>query len=57
MLHSACCAKADGFHNAARFWEIVSSPERTTALIEQVEARRQGLPVAASSEQMFIGLR
>jgi hypothetical protein len=26
---------ADGFHNPARFWEIVSSPERTAALIEQ----------------------
>ena len=25
----------DGFHNPARFWEIVSSPARTAALIEQ----------------------
>ena len=27
---------ADGFHNPARFWELVSSPERIAALIEQV---------------------
>ena len=38
---------ADAFHNPARFWEIVSSPERTAALIEQVDVHRQGLPVAA----------
>jgi 2-polyprenyl-6-methoxyphenol hydroxylase-like FAD-dependent oxidoreductase len=27
---------ADGFHNPARFWELVSSPEHVTALIAQV---------------------
>jgi hypothetical protein len=27
---------ADNFHNPARFWEIISSPERTAVLIEQV---------------------
>jgi 2-polyprenyl-6-methoxyphenol hydroxylase-like FAD-dependent oxidoreductase len=30
---------ADGFHNPARFWELVSSPERIAALIEQVGSR------------------
>ena len=38
---------ADGFHNPARFWEIVSSPEHIAALIEQVGASRQGALVAA----------
>jgi hypothetical protein len=32
---------ADNFHNPARFWEIVSSPERTAALIEQVVGHQQ----------------
>jgi 2-polyprenyl-6-methoxyphenol hydroxylase-like FAD-dependent oxidoreductase len=27
---------ADALHNPARFWEILSSPERTVALIEQI---------------------
>jgi flavin-dependent dehydrogenase len=30
---------ADNFHNPARFWEIVSSPERTAALIEQARSQ------------------
>ena len=36
---------ADNFHNPARFWEIVSSPERTAALIEQSESRGHGVAV------------
>jgi hypothetical protein len=36
---------APDFHNPARFWEIVSSSERTAALIEQV--RSQSAVVAA----------
>jgi hypothetical protein len=38
---------ADAFHNPARFWEIVSSPERTATLIEQFESRRQESLAAA----------
>jgi hypothetical protein len=36
---------ADGFDNPARFWELVSSPERIAALIEQTEASRNGVLV------------
>jgi len=32
---------ADGFHNPARFWELVSSPTRIAELIEQAGSSRQ----------------
>jgi hypothetical protein len=38
---------ADGFHNPAHFWDLVSSPERIAALIEQTRATRQGAMVSA----------
>jgi len=38
---------ADGFHNPARFWELVSSPERIAALIEQVGSSHNGALVGA----------
>jgi hypothetical protein len=38
---------ADGFHNPARFWELVSSPTRVAELIEQVGSSRQAAMATA----------
>ena len=38
-------AYVDGFHHPDRFWAIVSSPERTAALLDQYGWR--GVPAAA----------